>query len=189
MNRVALGAVGALLLVSAGLFWWQGRAELERGAPPPDISGTGAPSDVAIALPSADPHGRGPGLPGAAKRLQSKEEKRFTRFDKNRDGQIGRAEMLSTRVKAFQKIDLNHDNLLTFEEWAVKTSNRFKEIDRNGDGIVSRQELDAYYTAKDADKASKSREPSCSCTGDKPAPHASKGKGHDGSADDGEPAD
>jgi hypothetical protein len=32
MNRIAVGAVSALLLASAGFFWWQGRAELERGA-------------------------------------------------------------------------------------------------------------------------------------------------------------
>ena len=35
MNRVVLGAVSALLLAAAGLFWWQGRAEVEQGAPPP----------------------------------------------------------------------------------------------------------------------------------------------------------
>jgi hypothetical protein len=39
MNRIALGAVSALLLAGAGFFWWQGRAEVERGAPPPDLSG------------------------------------------------------------------------------------------------------------------------------------------------------
>ena len=35
MNRILLGALAALLLASAGVFWWQGRAATERGAPPP----------------------------------------------------------------------------------------------------------------------------------------------------------
>ena len=191
MNRIALGAFAALLLVAASLFWWQGRAELERGAPPPDISGSGAPGEGAIELPTADPHGRGPGLPNAAKRAQSKEDKRFNRYDRNHDGKIDRTEMLSTRVKAFQKLDVNHDNLLTFEEWAVKTVNRFKEVDKNGDGIISKAELDAYYAAKDAAKEAKAKEPKCSCGGEAAAPSDGKRRlrkgGRDASADDGDP--
>jgi len=166
MNRIALGAVSALLLVSAGFFWWQGRAELERGAPPPDLS---ASAEAPIDLPSAEAHGRGAALPddrAKKKPRQTPEERRFNRFDRNRDGRITRIEMLSTRVKAFQKLDTNHDNLLTFEEWAVKTSERFKTIDRDGDGVVSRQELDAFYTAQQAAKAerAKARAALCSCS-------------------------
>lgn len=173
MNRTVLGAVGALLLAAAGLFWWQGRAELERGAPPPDLGAGGPKAEAPIDLPSADPnHARGAGLPGAGKSKQGKEERRFNRYDKNRDGKITRVEMLSTRVKAFQKLDTNHDNLLSFEEWAVKTSNRFKEIDRNGDGIVSRAEMDAYYAEKDAKAAAKKAR--CQCS---PSPALRGGRG------------
>ena len=166
MNRIAVGAVSALLLVSAGFFWWQGRAELERGAPPPDLA---ASHDAPIELPSADAHGRGAALPSDKTRKKPKqtaEERRFNRFDRNRDGKITRVEMLSTRVKAFQKLDTNHDNLLTFEEWAVKTSNRFKEIDRDGDGVVSHDELNAFYAAQEAAKAerAKARAALCSCS-------------------------
>ena len=35
MNRIVLGALAALLLVASGLFWWQGRAEVERAPPLP----------------------------------------------------------------------------------------------------------------------------------------------------------
>ena len=35
MNRIVLGAVIALALVGLGAFWWQGRAQIEQGAPPP----------------------------------------------------------------------------------------------------------------------------------------------------------
>lgn len=34
MNRIVLGAVSALLLVGAGLSWWQGKAATEAAAPP-----------------------------------------------------------------------------------------------------------------------------------------------------------
>ena len=147
MNRIVVGAVAALLLVAAGLFWWQGRAEVAHGVLPPDISASGT-GDGSILLPSADPnHGRGGSLPGGGRAKESDEQKRFNRYDRNRDGKISRNEMLSTRVKAFQKLDTNHDNLLSFEEWAVKTADRFRDMDANGDGIVTRQEFDAWQAA------------------------------------------
>ncbi|MDE2405511.1 MAG: hypothetical protein KGM17_12665 [Sphingomonadales bacterium] len=188
MNRVALGAFAAMLLASAGLFWWQGRAEVERGVPPPDVSGTAAPG-FDVVLPSADPHGRGPGLPTARRGAASKEERRFARLDRNRNGRVERAELLATRVKAFQKLDANHDNLLTFEEWAVKTVDRFRSLDRDGDGVVSRAELDAWYAARDAKAAARARpsasRPGCSCAPAKPS-----GKGTRAASDDeGEPPD
>lgn len=179
MNRIIVGAVAALLLVAAGIFWWQGRAEVARGLPPPDISANGPGSDGSILLPSADPnHGRGAGLPGGGKAKQSEEEKRFNRYDRNRDGKITRNEMLSTRVKAFQKLDTNHDNLLSFEEWAVKTSDRFREIDRNGDGIITRQEFDEWLAAH----PKKPKKPGCSAADDASPVH----KGHGGKADAGD---
>ncbi|MEY2942749.1 MAG: hypothetical protein RLY97_763 [Pseudomonadota bacterium] len=179
MNRMVLGAVSALLMAAAGIFWWQGRAALERGAPPPELSGqTGNGGE--IELPTADPHGRGAALPGGAKRLMSKEEKRFNRYDRNKDGQIIRNEMLATRVTGFKKLDINRDNLLSFEEWAVKTANRFKEVDKNGDGIVTRAELDGYMLAKD----NKPKRASCACG---PAPKAAKGVKPNDSDDDGDP--
>lgn len=168
MGRIVIGAVGALALVGAGFFWWQGRAGLEKAAPLPVAAGPSA--DSALALPEADPHGRGPALPNAVKKTVSKEERRFNRYDRNRDGSINRNEMLSTRVKAFQKLDMNHDNLLSFEEWAVKTANRFKEIDRNGDGILSHLELNAYYAAQDARKADREKLKAEQCACGKPGP-------------------
>ena len=171
MKRVVVGAMATLLLVSAGLFWWQGRAEVAHGVLPPDISASGAGGDGPIALPSADPnHGRGGGLPGGGKVQLSDEQKRFNRYDRNHDGKIARNEMLSTRVKAFQKLDTNHDNLLSFEEWAVKTSDRFRDMDRNGDGIVTREEFDAWVAAH----PKKPKKPGC----DREDPAPTKGKGH-----------
>jgi hypothetical protein len=173
MNRIIVGAAAALLLVAAGLFWWQGRAEVARGVLPPEISASGAGADGPIALPSADPnHARGAGLPkGAGKPQESEEQKRFNRYDRNRDGKISRPEMLSTRVKAFQKLDTNHDNLLSFEEWAVKTSDRFREIDRNGDGIITRDEFNQWLAAH----PKKPKKPGCSSDDTPPPGHKPRG--------------
>lgn len=184
MNRMVLGALAALLMVAAGLFWWQGRAELARGVPPPDISANAPAGDAPIELPSANPSARGGALPRAAKITLSKEQKRFNRYDRNRDGQVSRTEMLSTRVKAFQKLDTNHDNMLSFEEWAVKTSDRFKEIDANHDGIITPAELAAYDTAAEAKK--KSRKQPSRCTD---GAAAGRSKGADSADSDGDAGD
>ena len=182
MNRLVLGAVGALLMVASGLFWLQGRAELARGVPPPDISASPAPPDALpqapIVLPSANPGARGSRLPRVAVSRETQAQRRFNRYDRNRDGRITREEMLSTRVKAFQKLDTNHDNMLSFEEWAVKTSDRFREIDRNHDGVITPDELAAYYAARDAKKIA--RPLACACS--RPARDADAGS-------DGDPLD
>ena len=158
---MVLGALAALLLAAAGLFWWQGRAEVQRGAPLPDLSAPQAP-ELPITLPSAGAHGRGAALPRTVQSEQSKQDKRFNRYDKNKDGKLTRTEVLATRVKAFQKLDTNHDNLLSFEEWAVKTANRFSEMDANGDGTVTRAEFDAFTAAQD--KKKKARGCACAAT-------------------------
>lgn len=140
MNRILLGALSALLLVASGLFWWQGRAETERGAPPPalalDRQGAGANS----ALPTADVTDlKGPEPPKASR--MTREQRRFARYDRDGDGRITRAEMMASRVAGFRKLDTDGNNLLTFEEWAVTTSNRFKAADANGDLSLTPKEF------------------------------------------------
>jgi hypothetical protein len=96
MNRIVLGAFAALALLGIGLFWLQGRAEVERGAPPPV-----APSATPEGLPSADIAGLAGPAPPEATEL-SREERRFFRYDRDRDRRISRNEMLSTRTDAFR---------------------------------------------------------------------------------------
>lgn len=130
MNRIVLGAFGALVMVAIGLFWWQGRAEVEQGAPPPAPSAQ-APAALPDQLPSADGAGLAGPAPPEASEL-TREQERFFRYDRNRDWSITRSEMLSTRSEAFRALDTDGNNLLTFEEWAVATSNKFKTADRDG---------------------------------------------------------
>lgn len=154
MNRIVLGAVSALLFAAAGLFWWQGRAATEAGAPPPEP----AIEEVAAQpgpLPSADVRGlRGPAPPEASD--ASREQRRFARLDRDYDGRITRNEMLSTRTADFRRLDKDGNNLLTFEEWAVTTVDRFGGADANRDGWLSREEF-ATTKPKPAPK------PKCKC--------------------------
>jgi hypothetical protein len=158
MNRLLLGALAALLLVSAGLFWWQGRAEVEDAAPPPELAleaqdGEGA--DDPDALPTADVSGlQGPAPPEASE--LSREEKRFFRYDRDRDRRITRNEMLATRTAAFRKLDKDGNNLLTFEEWAVSTVDKFDKADANGDLWLSQSEFATTRPKRNA-------KPKCRC--------------------------
>lgn len=137
MNRMVLGAIGALALVGIGLFWWQGRAAVERGAPPPAASVAAA---EATDIPTANGAGMvGPAPPEATE--LTREQQSFGRYDRDRSGRVSRNEMLSTRTDAFRKLDKDGNNLLTFEEWAVATVNRFEGADRDRDAELTPDEF------------------------------------------------
>ena len=153
MNRLILGGFLTLIMVGIGLFWWQGRAEVEQGAPPP-IAQPVKPSPDDLPT-SAAKDLRGPAPPQATE--LTREEQRFFRYDRNRDRRITRNEMLSTRSDAFRKLDKDGNNLLDFEEWAVATAQRFDQADRNRN-----RELDLAEFATTAPKPAK-RKPGCSC--------------------------
>ena len=156
MNRIILGAVSALMLAGAGLFWWQGQASINATAPPaPQMSAveeTGLPIEE---LPSEEGDGmEGAAPPGA--NAATREEKRFNRLDRNRDNLVTRIEVLQPRVAAFRELDTDHNNLLSFEEWSVVSSSRFKKADADGNGSLTRPE---FATTKP--KATK--KPGCGC--------------------------
>lgn len=87
---------------------------------------------------------------------KSREEKRFSRADKNKDGKIEGEELLGPRRKAFAKLDTNGNGALSFEEWAVKTVDKFKGADRDRNGWLSPAE---YTTTAPPPPKHKS----CSC--------------------------
>jgi hypothetical protein len=136
-----------------GVFWWQGRAAIEQGAPPPPAAT--APRDP-MQLPLADPGSQqGPAPPEMTE--LGKEEQRFFRYDRNRDRMITRDEMLSTRTDGFRSLDKDGNNLLTFEEWAVTTVDRFGRADRDADGRLTPREFAATAPKPAAKK------PACKC--------------------------
>ena len=153
MNRAILGAFVALVMVGVGLFWLQGRAEVEQGAPPP-ARVVPPPGDDGL-LPQADVAGlQGPALPESTE--LTREEQRFFRYDTNRDRRITRTEMMSSRTDAFRDLDTDGNNLLTFEEWAVTTGERFAGMDADGNGWLGAAE---FATSAPRPRAT----PACRC--------------------------
>ena len=155
MNRIVLGALGALLLVAAGIFWWQGRAANDQAPPAPHLAlpkpKAGASAEP---LPEADAGDAvGADLPEVPE--ETKEQKRFDRMDRNHDGKISLPEMLASRARAFRKLDVDGNNLLTFDEWAVGPINTFKAADKGGKGYLTR---DDFATTR-----AKPRKPKCQC--------------------------
>jgi hypothetical protein len=154
LRQAVLGALGGLVLAGIGVFWWQGRAAIEQGAPPPPAPPVAADP---MKLPLADPGSqKGPAPPEMSE--LGKEEQRFFRYDRNRDRMITRDEMLSTRTDGFRALDKDGNNLLTFEEWAVTTVDRFGAADKDGDGRLSPREF-----ATTAPKPAPKKKPACKC--------------------------
>jgi len=141
MRRFLAGAGGALLLVSAGLWFWQGQAAQQNpipAAPPPVATSDALPE----AGKDAPAFGAAPPTPPEAPKA-SREQQRFNRYDRNRDEIISRLEMMGSRTKAFKALDKDGNNLLSFEEWAAVTSERFAGADGNRDKLLTRKEFAA----------------------------------------------
>lgn len=153
MGRIMLGLVLGLIVATVGLYWWQGVAQVELNAPPPpDVEELPSADD----LPLTDPGElTGPEPPEASE--LTREQRRFFRYDRNRDLVITRNEMLSTRSDGFRALDVDGNNLLTFEEWAVTTADRFDSADANSDDRLTPQEFASTAQRKPA------RTSRCSC--------------------------
>lgn len=139
MLRGLLGGLATLMLVAAGVFWWQGRAETTFGDAPV-LAIEEAPDAEPDDLPSADVDGLVGVAPPEATEV-GRETKRFNMLDKDRDSRITRNEMLAARAKDFRKLDKDGNNLLTFEEWAVATVDKFDGADGDRDGYLTPAEF------------------------------------------------
>ncbi len=131
MWRFASGGVAALLLATAGVFIWRAQAGSPSPLPPPPAAAapSGAPLGVADLA----------GPPTASEK--TREEKRFARYDKDKNGIVGRDEYLASREKAFAKLDMNHDGKLSFDEYAVKAVVKFAAADRDKNGGLNAPEF------------------------------------------------
>jgi hypothetical protein len=146
MLRFFAGAAAAFLLLSGLFLIWQSRAERGPGLPPPPPARVAGASLLAASTPLEAPEAS----------PKSREEKRFSRADKNKDGRIESEELLSPRRKAFAKLDVNGNGALSFEEWAVSTFDKIKSADKDRSGWLTPAE---YATTAPPPPKHKS----CSC--------------------------
>ena len=147
MARFIAGAAACLLFVTGAFLLWQGRAQDSSMLPDAPPAVAGQPSMVVA--------GSVPQAPEAT--AKSREQKRFSRADKDKDGKIAKEELLAPRRKAYAKLDANGDGRLSFEEWAVKTLDKFSDADRDRSGWLAPAEY-----ASTAPKPAK-RKPACAC--------------------------
>ena len=147
MTRFIAGAVASFLLLTGAFLLWQGRAEQGPGLPgaPPPQSGSilKAAQPAPLEAPEASP--------------KSREEKRFSRADKDKNGRIVREELLGPRRKAFAKLDKNGNGALSFDEWGVKTIDKFAGADKDRSGWLTPAEY--ATTAPPPPK----KKPECGC--------------------------
>ncbi|MFS0770939.1 EF-hand domain-containing protein [Sphingomonas sp. 1P08PE] len=129
MWRYVAGGSAGLAAIGAGALLWTGSSAAPGGVLPPQPQAV-AGSDP---LPVLDR------VPQASER--TREEKRFGRYDKDRDGQITRDEYLASRRKAYARLDKDGDGRLSFDEWAVKATAKFATADRDRSGAMSAPEF------------------------------------------------
>ena len=124
MTRWVAGIAAVLLFVTGGILAFSSGAESPAVAPTPQPRLAAAvPLSPIPNAPEADP--------------KSKEEKRFSRADKNEDGRITMAELVEPRRKAFAKLDVDADGRLSFEEWAVRTIDKFEGADADENKVLT----------------------------------------------------
>lgn len=147
MTRFLAGAAACFLLLTGAFLLWQGRAAQGPAlpaAPPPRAQSILTSAQLApLEAPEASP--------------KSREAKRFSRADKDKNGRIESAELMAPRRKAFAKLDKNGNGTLAFEEWAVKSIDKFRGADRDRSGWLSAAEYQT--TAPPPPK----KKPKCGC--------------------------
>jgi len=154
-SKYVIGALAAIIAISVGLFWWQSNASAPLpipNEPPPE-------PELLEKLPEADANAPqvGPDLPSPPKAAElSREERRFNRYDLDKNSLVTRTEMMASRTKAFKKLDVDGNNLLTFEEWAIRTSDKFANADDNNDLRLTRSEFKST-------RSKSAKKPKCKC--------------------------
>lgn len=130
MWRYLAGAGAALALAGAGVMVFSGHAAPKPLLPPaPAVADNAA--DVDQALPDTVPEAS----------AKTREERRFGRYDKDRDGTITRDEYFVARHKAFAKLDKDGNGQLSFDEWSVKAITKFAGADADKSGTLTAPEF------------------------------------------------
>ena len=131
MFRFLAGAAAAFLLLTGAFLFWQSNAQEGSSLPP-------APAPRAATSPSMATAPATFQAPEATPK--SREEKRFSRVDKDKNGRIEGEELFGPRRKAFAKLDANSNGASSFEEWAMKTVGKFKGADKDRTGWLTAAE-------------------------------------------------
>jgi hypothetical protein len=139
MWRFLAGVASAMALMTAGVVIWRSQADAVQIVPP-------APSGAGSPLPFADVT-----IPEASDK--TREQKRFSRYDKDKNGGVSRDEYFQSRRKAFAKLDVNGDGKLGFEEYASKTVQKFVGADKDRSGILTATEFLATRVPRKEGKA------------------------------------
>lgn len=160
MARFLAGALACFLLMTGAFLIWQSRAA--RG---PVIPGApAAPSAASASLLAAQP------LAAPEASPQTREERRFSRADKNKDGKIEEDEYLAGRRRNFDKLDVDHDGTLSFQEYAAKGIAKFEAADHGHKGWLSPAEFATTAPVR------KARKCSCGRSEAEPAPSDDSGQ-------------
>ena len=144
MLRFLAGAAACFLLMTGTFLIWQSRAATGPSLP-------GAPPARAASL-----FGEAVPLEAPEASAKTREEKRFARYDKDKDGKVETMEYLAARRRNFDKLDADHNGGLSFQEYAVKGIEKFNAAG-GGKGFLTPAEFVA--TAPPAPK----RKLGCSC--------------------------
>lgn len=129
MWRYLVGLVAGVLLVAGGVLWWRNTAGAEKAVVSPPVV---AQSDASVDEDLPEP-------PRASEK--TREERRFSRYDRDKNGAVSREEYVASRRKAFAKLDKDGDGKLSFEEYAVKTIDKFGKADGDRSGILTPTEF------------------------------------------------
>jgi len=113
MLRFLAGAAASFLLLTGAFLIWQSRA-----AESPALAAAPAPRAASL-FGTAEP------LEAPEASPKSREEKRFSRYDRDKNGKVEAAEYLAARHKNFDKLDADHNGTLSFAEYAVKGIEKF----------------------------------------------------------------
>ena len=113
MIRFLAGAAASFLFLTGAFLLWQSHAARSSSLPsaPPARTANLFAASQTLEAPEASP--------------KSREQKRFSRYDHDKDGKVEAAEYLAARRRNFDKLDADHNGALAFQEYAVKGIEKF----------------------------------------------------------------
>ena len=115
MLRFLAGVASCFLLMTGAFLIWQSRATGRSDFPDAPAARSASQSlfggGASLQAPEADP--------------KTREEKRFSRYDKNKDGKVEADEYLAARRRNFDKLDVDRNGALSFPEYAAKGIEKF----------------------------------------------------------------